>query len=149
MATAKQVLGAEGETLVAKTCACPKCKQPKRLKRLPPMFQCADVICEFCGYLAQVKTHRTRTPEVLPKSILGAAWGPQRERMEAAIYFPIFVVLAPETGPPCAIFYLSADLQDPAMFVPRNPLSKNARRAGWTGFHYDLSGCRDRFVRLL
>jgi hypothetical protein len=69
--------------------------------------------------------------------------------MEAAIYFPIFVVLAPKAGQPCAIFYLSAGLQDPAMFVPRRALSDSARRAGWTGFNYDLSGCRDRFVRLL
>jgi type II restriction enzyme len=37
------------------------------------MFQCADLICEFCGDLAQVTTHRTPTPDVLPKTILGAA----------------------------------------------------------------------------
>lgn len=56
--------------------------------------------------------------------------------MGAGIYFPLFlVVIAPRSF---AIYYLSADVQTPEMFVPRRPLSATARRAGWQGFMYDL-----------
>ena len=72
--------------------------------RLPPNFKCADVICDFCGYLAQVKASRARDINLLPDSILGAAWKPQRERMEAAIYFPLFVVLIGEDARNYAIY---------------------------------------------
>jgi type II restriction enzyme len=37
-----------------------------------------------------------------------------------------------------SIYYLSADLQSPDIFVARKPLSDSARRAGWRGFYYDL-----------
>src|SRR5688500_9970616 len=60
MATARQVLGRFGETIVAKECACPKCKRSQTLKRLPNNFKCADLICDFCGYLAQVKAATVR-----------------------------------------------------------------------------------------
>src|SRR5689334_19755694 len=75
MATTKQVLGRFGETIVAKECACPKCKRSRTLKRLPNNFKCADLICDFCGYLAQVKAATVRNHEVMPATILGAAWG--------------------------------------------------------------------------
>lgn len=57
--------------------------------------------------------------------------------MAAGIYFPLFLVLvqAPRVF---AIHYLAADLQPPAMFLPRTPLSAQARRAGWQGFMYNL-----------
>jgi len=35
MPTVKQTLGAVGETIVAKTCHCPKCKRLHTLKREP------------------------------------------------------------------------------------------------------------------
>ncbi len=60
--------------------------------------------------------------------------------MEAGIYFPLFLVLV-EPQRRFAIYYLSADLQSREMFRPRKPLSENARRAGWRGFHYDLQAC--------
>jgi len=56
MTTDKQKLGDFGENLIRKKFDCPKCKRPKTLKKLPPNFKCADLICDFCGYLAQVKT---------------------------------------------------------------------------------------------
>jgi hypothetical protein len=84
--------------------------------------------------------------ETVPNTVLGAAWGPQKDRMAAAIYFPLFLVL--EGVRNYSIFYLSADLQVPSMFQPRSPLSANARRVGWQGFIYDLRPVRDRFVRL-
>lgn len=137
MATAKQDLGAWGEQLVAKKCSCPKCKKMGTLKRLPTNFKCADLICDFCGFLAQVKAMNVKALTPLPKQVLGAAWGPQKDRMDAAIYFPLYLVLKAPTGQ--AIYYLPTDLQNPNLFVPRKPLSASAKRAGWQGFMYDLT----------
>lgn len=148
MATVRQQLGEFGEQKVAKDCACPRCKRIGSLVRLPPNFKCADVICDFCGYLAQVKAATAVAVEVLPRQILGAAWEPQRERMEAGIYFPLFLVLATADRARYAIYYLPSDLQRPEMFKARKPLSAGARRAGWTGFLYDLAAVRSSFVRL-
>ncbi|MBN8886889.1 MAG: hypothetical protein J0I77_14305 [Rudaea sp.] len=148
MATAKQQLGIWGEQLVAGNCSCPRCKKPRTLKRLPPNFKCADLICDFCGFLAQVKAMTAVAVSPLPKRILGAAWGPQKVRMDAAIYFPLFLVLKAPSEP--AIYYLPTDFQSPALFSARKPLSPNARRAGWQGFTYDLKAVPDgAFVRLL
>jgi hypothetical protein len=66
--------------------------------------------------------------------------------MAAGIYFPLFLVLKNEHQQ--AIYYLSADLQDPLLFEPRKPLGPNARRAGWHGFIYRLDRLRGRLVRL-
>ena len=84
--------------------------------------------------------------EEIPTTVLGAAWGPQKERMAAAIYFPLFLVLV--SGRRHSIFYLSADLQTVEMFRSRTPLSDRAQRAGWQGFIYDLSSVGTKFVRL-
>lgn len=148
MATSKQQLGAWGESLVARNCDCPKCKRPKTLKRLPSNFKCADLICDFCGFPAQVKAMTVKVLDPLPKQILGAAWGPQKERMDSAIYFPLFLALkAPNTH---GIYYLPTDFQSPALFAARKPLSVNARRAGWQGFIYVLSAIQQgAFVRLM
>ena len=137
MVTAKQKLGDFGENIVVKKCSCPKCKKTKTFKRLPVNFKCADIICDFCGFLAQVKSSNTNDIDVMPKTILGAAWKPQKERMDSAIYFPLYIVLV--NGRNYSIYYLSADLQYPDMFVPRKPLSSKAKRAGWQGFQYDMS----------
>ena len=93
MRTSKQKTGDFGEDLIQKTYDCPKCKREKTLKKLPLNFKCADIICDFCGYLAQVKTKNVKDINVFPKQILGAAWPPQKERMDAGIFFPLFVVL--------------------------------------------------------
>ncbi|MCK1677750.1 DpnI domain-containing protein [Bradyrhizobium sp. 150] len=146
MSTKRQVLGRFGELTVAKHCQCPKCKRSQTLKRLPNNFKCADLICDFSGYLAQVKATSVLRIDTVPRSVLGAAWGPQRERMAAAIYFPLFLVLV--AGKQYSIFYLSADLQVPEMFKARKPLSVTARRAGWRGFIYDLTSVQQSFVRL-
>ena len=73
MRTSKQQLGDFGEELIRKNFNCPKCKRTKTLKKLPPNFKCADLICDFCGYLAQVKTHNVKDISKFPKRILGAA----------------------------------------------------------------------------
>lgn len=137
MPTDRQALGRWGETLVAKKFACPRCKRFFTLRRLPPNFKCADVICDFCGYLAQVKTMRVDDVAKRPRSILGAAWGPQEKRMKAGIYFPLFLVL--RNGSRSAVYYLPTEFQTPKMFRKRAPLSENARRAGWQGFMYRFS----------
>jgi len=136
MATGKQELGAWGEVRVAKTCACPGCKRGRTFRRLPPNFKCADLICDFCGFLAQVKTSTVTDVSVPPKVVPGAAWAPQRERMAAGIYFPLYLVL--KSGSNAAVYYLPTDFQGEALFVPRTPLGANARRAGWQGFTYRL-----------
>ena len=147
MATAKQVLGLFGEERVVRDCSCPRCKRLRTLKRLPSNFKCADVICDFCGYLGQVKSVTTKDINTVPKAILGAAWGPQMERLESGIYFPLFVVLV-DSNKKYSIFYLPADVQQRSMFRDREPLSLTAKRAGWQGFVYDLSNAQDRLVRL-
>ena len=134
---------------MARECTCPKCKRPKTLKRLPTNFKCADLICDFCGFLAQVKACTVENPESPPDSVLGAAWGPQKERMDAAIYFPLYVVAIAKQGRARAVYYLSADLQDADIFEPRKALSSSARRAGWQGFHYRLTHIHDRLIRLI
>ncbi|MEO7178685.1 MAG: DpnI domain-containing protein [Allosphingosinicella sp.] len=147
MATAKQELGALGEKLVVQNCACPKCKRPRTLRTLPPNFKCADVICDFCGYLAQVKASTSRDGLTPPRLLLGAAWGPQKQRMDSGIYFPLFLVLVAPSRI-YSIHYLSADLQTPALFLERKPLGEGARRAGWQGFYYDLGSVRNRLIPL-
>ena len=108
------------------------------MRLLPTNFKCADLICDFCGFLAQVKSVTASDLSKLPRTILGAAWKPQKARMDSGIYFPLFVVLV---GPrrKAAIYYLPRDLQRESMFVPRKPLSSRAKRAGWQGYLIDLS----------
>lgn len=134
MGKQRHELGQYGEQLVVQKCRCPRCKRSRTLRRLPPNFKCADVICDFCGYLGQVKTASVRDVNQPPARVLGAAWGPQQERMVAGIYFPLFLVLV--CGRDAAIYYLSADIQEPELFEVRAPLSKTARRSGWQGFIY-------------
>lgn len=140
-------LGNWGEELVAKNASCPKCKNDRTLKKLVQNFKCADLICDFCGFIAQVKTARVSDIETMPKTILGAAWGPQKARMDAGIYTSLFVVLRSKKDKSFSISFLASELQTPEMFVPRKPLSENAKRAGWQGFLIDTSAVADRFVR--
>ena len=148
MGLSKHELGKWGEALVAKTFPCPRCKRYFTLRRLPPNFKCADVICDFCGYLAKVKTITASDVARVPRTVLGAAWGPQQKRMKAGIYFPMFVVLRNRRR--SAVYYLPTEFQKPNMFKKRKPLSRHARRAGWQGFTYDLSSLAEgALVRLL
>ena len=149
MPTAYQAIGLFGEQKVVRDCSCPKCKRSRTLVRLPTNFKCADIICDFCGYLGQVKAARTGNISVIPKSGLGAAWGPQKARMDAAIYFPLFLVLVTADLKKYAIHYLAADLQSPELFKSRTLLSKTARRAGWQAFTYESGAIKERFVRLI
>jgi hypothetical protein len=147
MATKNQMQGEWGEALVARKSACPKCKRFYSLRQLPTNFKCADIICDFCGYLAQVKTVDVADVSRPQKSVLGAAWTPQHERMRAGIYFPLFLVL--RKGRQWAVYYLPAEFQHPKMFRKRKALSRKAKRAGWQGFTYDLSIVADGVVRIM
>ena len=140
MATKKQELGAWGEMLISRHFACPRCKNYYSLRRLPTNFKCADIICDFCGYLAQVKTVSVNDVTKIPRKVLGAAWGPQQKRMKAGIYFPLFLVLRNKSKK--AVFYLATEFQMPGMFKKRKPLSKTARRSGWQGFMYDIASLK-------
>lgn len=146
MVSEKQKLGDFGEKLIVKSFACLKCKKRLTLKKLPQNFKCADIVCDFCGYLAQVKTKSVSDINVFPKKIVGAAWEPQKERMDAGIYFPLFIVLVNDKD--VAIYYLPADLQNEEMFVKRKPFSQNAKRSGWTGFYIDGKKSISRVTRL-
>jgi len=137
MKTTKQTLGDRGEAYVVETLRCPGCKRLDRtLRTLPANFKCADVICDFCGYLAQVKTVSVEDslPTTCPRTILGAAWGPQKQRMDSGIFISLFVVVVSKSNGEMRAFFLPGDLQTFEMFVPRNPLSSSARRSGWQGF---------------
>jgi Dam-replacing family len=150
MPTEKQEIGGSGERLVAQYVRCPGCKPSvKTFKILPPNFKCADLICDFCGYLAQVKSKRVKgpLPDRCPDLIPGAAWGPQRDRMDAGVYFSLYVVLVNDSGQ-ATIYFLPRDLQTREMFVERKPLSPNARRAGWQGFTIRMDRALSPAVRL-
>ncbi|HYD34752.1 MAG TPA: DpnI domain-containing protein [Vitreimonas sp.] len=153
MPTSKQLLGTLGEKLIAKTLPCPSCKKHKTLKELRQNFKCADIICDYCGYLAQVKTVSTTDITTVPKKIIGAAWEPLKERMDDGRYFSLFIVLIDKNTiaikqPKYSVLYLPAELQTPEMFIPRKPLSQKARRAGWQGVTYDLERVKERIILL-
>lgn len=68
--------------------------------------------------------------------------------MDAAIYFPLFLVLKATAAH--AIYYLPTDFQSPTLFAARKPLSEQARRKGWQGFMYVLSALpKGALVRLV
>jgi type II restriction enzyme len=133
-----QLLGELGELTVIQTCGCPRCKQVRTLRRLRANFKAADIICDFCGFTAQAKAVTVTKRNQQLKSLLGAAWSVQNERMKSHIYLPLFIVTVYK-GQPERVLYVPSDLQGPKMFKPRKPLSATARRAGWQGFVYDLS----------
>lgn len=124
----KKEIGDSAEKFVCSNItSCPRCKRGK-LRRLPPNFPCADIICCFCGYLAQVKAHTvTDWENVSLVKLPGATWEVQKERVQAGIYFPIYVVLYLKDRP-VEILYLSVDHQVPRMFRPRRKPQHGAQR---------------------
>lgn len=148
MLTSKQKLGEKGEILVTKNCRCPKCNLKNTLRRLPTNFKCADIICDFCGFLAQVKCKTVSDVNKLTSECIGAAWKVQNERMGAGIYFPLYLVQI--AGRKISIFYLSTKHQTPKLFKIRKPLSSKAKRAGWQGFIYNFRVLpKNAFTRII
>ncbi|OGO59378.1 MAG: hypothetical protein A2V85_08575 [Chloroflexi bacterium RBG_16_72_14] len=119
---------------------CPRCGKARHLTPLRANFQCADLICKFCGFLAQVKA-LTLIDGELPDHVLGAAWGPQHEQIVAGIFQPLFLVGFSSGAELLSIDYVPAHILQatPSVFEPRKPLGKTARRAGWQGFLYNIS----------
>jgi hypothetical protein len=68
-------------------------------------------------------------------------WRPQHEQIIAGIFQPLFVASFEASGSLHSIHYIPAHVLQsvPAVFQPRAPLRATARRAGWTGFIYNLS----------
>jgi hypothetical protein len=54
----------------------------------------------FCGYLAQVKAVSVEHVERVSGSVLGAAWGPQEARMQAAILLSAVLSARQQTARP-------------------------------------------------
>jgi Dam-replacing family len=125
---------------VARHAACPRCNKPRHLARLARNFQCADLICKFCGYLAQVKAV-TLSGDDLPDRVLGGAWGPQHEQIIGGIYHGLFIAGFSQAGRLVRIDYIPAHILQttPEIFEPRAPLRGTAKRAGWQGFYYNLA----------
>ena len=140
MPTERQDLGRRGEKAVHDHVPCPRCRRERHLTSLPTNFQCADLICKFCGFLAQVKSTRLVNGQ-LPTRILGAAWGPQRDQIIAGIFHSLFIVGFTPSKRLLSIDYIPGHVLQaaPHVFEPRAPLSATAKRAGWTGFNYNLT----------
>jgi Dam-replacing family len=137
--TSNQDVGQRGEKAVCSHVACPRCGRAKQFRALPANFECVDVICKFCGFLAQVKATNGSTAEGAPSTVLGAAWRPQHERIIGGIFHALYVVTF-EKRSLIRIDYVPAHMLGafPGVFKPRKKLSESARRAGWQGFVYDL-----------
>jgi len=145
--TKRQDTGDIGEAIIEKYCLCPKCKATtKTLKRLPPNFKCADIICDFCGFLAQVKTKTSDDINNIENQIAGAGWAPQKARMDAGIYFPLYLVKVTKDGKKFSVFYLPSDYQSPEMFVSSVRQIKNRKPCEM--FNYRLDEIKASMVRV-
>lgn len=150
MPSDKQKLGEFGEKLVTQQVVCLRCNKKNTLKQLIQNFKCADIICDYCGFIAQVKTKKVQDITRVPKTILGAGWGPFKERLDDDIFFPLFVVLVDKNSPQkWSIYYLSTEFQTLEMFIPRKPLSDKAKRKGWQGFVYNLDIVKESLMKLV
>jgi len=114
--TLNQKIGIIAEKAVRQHCKCPKCKKRSaRLKPLPNNFKCVDVVCDFCGYLAQVKGTRTNTHREITL-VRAGGWKVLKERLDAGIYFPVFIVKV-QGETPTGIYYVPADFLRREVFV--------------------------------
>lgn len=155
MATKQQELGEKGEKAVRQRVPCPRCGRPRHLTPLRANFPCADVICRFCGFLAQVKAYTLKgSSRGLPEQVLGAGWYVQRDQIMAGIYHGLYIVGFSQKGRLVRIYYVPAHILQgaPEVFEPRNPLKETAKRAGWVGFNYNLRklpmiGMRNEYLR--
>jgi type II restriction enzyme len=154
MATSKQQLGAKGEKAVREQVSCPRCGRSRHLAPLRANFPCADLICKFCGFLAQVKTYNLKTPsDALPRRIPGAGWRVQHEQIMAGIYHGLYLVGYRDSRL-VRIDYVPAHIlqASPDVFEPRKALSPKAKRAGWIGFEYNIEqlpaiGIENKYLR--
>ena len=140
MSTTRQQLGDRGELEVSRRALCPGCGGAKRLKPLSQNFECADLICKFCGFLAQVKaTTLAAEAEGFPSRIQGAGWRPKRDQIRAGIYHGLFLVGYSPKGKLVRIEYIPPHILQatPNLYVPR-VIGPGAKRAGHAMFDYQL-----------
>lgn len=148
MPSEKQDIGNKGEAFITKKMTCLKCKRERTLKQLPNNFKCADLICDFCGHTSQVKTFRSDT-EGLPRAVMGAAWGPQEERMHSGIFHALWIVRMNPRQRVKEVWLATSEVQKPEMFVKRKPLSPTAKRSGWQGYLIDTANYSHCFIKML
>jgi type II restriction enzyme len=119
--------------VIRKFIACQECGRGP-LVALPPNYPTVDIICQFCSNTAQVKTFRTKSEaNRLPRNIVSAAWKPQKERMDAGIFQPLYIVSFYDSRPLRA-YYLSSKIQkkyQKELFIKRKPLPSYNVRAGF------------------
>lgn len=143
MATDRQDLGNRGEKAVCKHATCPRCNRLRQFRQLPPNFECADIICKFCGFLGQVKATRLADDsDTFPARIMSAAWGPQHQRILAGVYNGLYLVGFRKDGRRLTrIDYVPPHILEsvPEVFEPRRPLGPKAKRAGWQGYMLNIS----------
>jgi hypothetical protein len=136
--TQQQLSGKLGEEAVCRTLACPQCSK-RRLSPLPTNFDCVDVICRFCGFMAQVKSISSRKG-IWPNTIPGGSWPRQHEQIIAGIFHSLFVVaLEPGTRRLVSIDYVPSHILRavPDAYVPRKPTKPLGRSTPFLGFRYD------------
>jgi transcription elongation factor Elf1 len=138
MQTDRQALGKRGESAVCTHAMCPRCNRARHFKRLPTNFECADIICKFCGLLGQVKTTRLKDgTDEFPDRIMSAAWRPQHDRIIAGVYHGLYLVGYRQNAKTLVrIDFVPPHILEatPGVFEPRKPLSATAKRAGWAGY---------------
>lgn len=136
--TVQQAAAEAGEVAVCKKVACPRCARP-RLTRLPNNFDCADVICRFCGFMAQVKSVTSASGE-WPNTIPGGSWPRQQEQIIGGIFHALFVVaFEPKKRHLVSIDYVPSHVLQavPDAYVPRKPTHPAGRSNPFLGFRYD------------
>jgi type II restriction enzyme len=129
--------GRLGEEAVVRHVACPQCGKRKLTRLVEPGFPCVDIICKFCGFLAQVKS-TTATLSDRPTRALGANWAPQKEQILRDIFHALYVVSIVE-GEAERIWYIPAHMLrvNPAAFKPGS-VTRDGRNRRRQTFSYDL-----------
>jgi len=136
---------------IRKNVDCQNCGRSP-LVALPPNYPTVDIVCQFCSQTAQVKSLRLRRIDSgLPNIITAAAWGPQKKRMNAGIFQPLYIVTF-YGGKAISILYISPGVQkkyQKILFKKRKPLPDYNKRAGWQGFNYMIGNLPKKSLKLL
>ncbi len=135
---------------IRKNIRCPSCGRGPFVA-LPPNFPVVDLICRFCGETAQVNSlHVNKRDSRLPGTVISSAWKPQKIRIAAGIYKPLYIVTFFRKRA-INIYCVSAVTQKrykKILFKKRKPLSRRNVRAGFQGFVYRVGLLPKRAVKL-
>jgi hypothetical protein len=103
-----------------------------------PVRGCHLQVLRFFG---QVKATTLKDgSDYLPDRIPGAVWKPQQDQIAAGIFHGLYIAGFRKSGRLVRIDYVPGHILEatPQVFEPRAPLKSTAKRAGWTGFTYNL-----------